>query len=43
MRFWRGCVGSFCFEAVRRVRANVFEAILKSTVLYKCEESVMRV
>jgi hypothetical protein len=35
VRFWRGWMHSFCLEAVRRVRANVFEAILRIDVLYK--------
>ena len=38
VRFWRGCVGSFCFEAVRRVRTNVFEAILKVYEVYCTSE-----
>jgi hypothetical protein len=38
VRFWRGWVGSFCFAAVRRVRASVFEAILKVFERYGTSE-----
>lgn len=41
VRFWRGAVGSFCLEAVRRVRARVLEAILEVSELYGTSQRKM--